>query len=99
MAYPVATAIYQWENGERRLRDSEPGERARFERRVGLILDELRRRLGSTFTVEELADFYGAGTPWADETAGIDSWLIDAAFNRYAREAKNFAGGRPRALS
>jgi hypothetical protein len=97
--YPVRHALFQWENGERRIRDAEGAERRRYERRADAVLDELRRRLGSTFTLEELADFYGAGTSWADELAGIDSWVVDAAFNRYAREAKNYAGGRARALN
>jgi DNA-directed RNA polymerase specialized sigma subunit len=97
MAYPVRTALFQWQNGERRLRELDEPERRRLERRVSRVMDELRRRLGSTFTVEELADFYGDGTSWADELAGSDSTVIDAAFGRYAREAKNFAGGRVRA--
>jgi hypothetical protein len=99
MAYPVRNALFQWENGEQRLRETEGREQQRLERRVGLVLDELRRRLGSTFSVEELADFYGDGTSWADELAGVDSSVIDAAFHRYAREAKNYAGGRARPLN
>ncbi|MFL5896082.1 MAG: hypothetical protein ACJ76Z_13350 [Thermoleophilaceae bacterium] len=99
MPYPVRNALYQWEDGDRRLRDVDGPDRRRLDRGVELILDELRRRLGSTFTVEELADYYGEGTSWADDLAGTSSWLIDAAFNRYAREAKNYAGGKPRALN
>ena len=99
MPYPVRTALFQWEDGERRLRElPHDPERRRLERRVELILDELRRRLGSTFTVEELADFYGGGTGWADELVGTQGWLVDSAFARYAREAKNYAGGRAREL-
>jgi len=47
-----------------------------------------------------VADFYAGGTDWAAsvadaEAAGTDSaWVVDAAFDRYAREAANFAGGR-----
>jgi hypothetical protein len=95
--YPVRTALFQWEDGARRLDELNDDRRRRLERQLELILDELRRRLGSTFTIEELADFYGEGTGWADELAGTNGWLIDAAFHRYAREAKNFAGGRARA--
>src|SRR2546423_15005050 len=94
MPYPIPTAIFQWQDGERRLRELDDQERRRMERRLEPILDQLRRRLGSTFTLEELADFYGEGTPWADDLAGTDGWLIDAAFSRYAREAKNYAGGK-----
>jgi hypothetical protein len=100
MGYSVATALFQWENGERRLREL-PADRTRqrLEKRVEDMLAELRRRLGSTFTVEELADFYGEGTSWADELTGVDGWVVDAAFGRYVREARNFAGGRARALN
>jgi len=99
MAYPVRTALFQWENGERRMRELPPDRlKQRLERQVELIQDELRRRLGSTFTIEELSDFYGEGTTWADELVGVNGWLIDAAFARYAREAKNYAGGKARAV-
>jgi hypothetical protein len=99
MTYPVRSALFQWEDGDRRLREL-PVDRikASLERQVDLIADELRRRLGSTFTLEELADFYGEGTSWADELVGVNGWLVDAAFQRYAREAKNYAGGKARAL-
>src|SRR5438067_10208994 len=97
MPYPVRNAVFQWEDGARRLQAAEGRERVRLERREALILDELRRRLGSTFSVEELADFYGQGTSWADELTGTNGWLVDAAFGRYAREAKNYAGGIARA--
>jgi hypothetical protein len=50
----------------------------------------LRRRLGSTFTLDELADLY-ASSP---DLSGDPAWLVDAAFARYAREATDYAGGR-----
>ena len=53
-------------------------------------MEELRRRLGSTFTLEELADLY-ASSP---DLGAVPTWLVDAAFSRYAREATDFAGGR-----
>ena len=53
-------------------------------------MEELRRRLGSTFTLEELADFYASSPDFSSDPA----WLVDAAFARYAREAADFAGGR-----
>jgi hypothetical protein len=64
------------------------------------VLAELRRRLGSTFTLRELTDLYASGVDWASDLAqrrfaGTDSaWVVDAAFNRYAREAADFGGGR-----
>ena len=62
----------------------------------------LRRRLGSSFVVDELADLYGKDTDWALElarrnAAGTDAAsVVDAAFRRCLREAKDYAGGRPR---
>jgi hypothetical protein len=88
--YPLATAVFQWEQGARRVREADTRE---VNRRLNLVLDELRRRLGSTFTAQELADYYGEGTGWADDLAGMESWIVDAAFHRYLREAQNFAGG------
>ena len=90
MSYPLDSAIFQWEQGARRLREADTRE---ANRRVSLVMDELRRRLGSTFTAQELADHYGADTSWADGLAGMESWVVDAAFHKYLREAQNFAGG------
>jgi hypothetical protein len=97
VAYAVENALFQWEEGERRVRES-PG----LHRAVESVLEELRKRLGSTFTVDELAAFYGSGIDWAQDLAsargaGVDAaWAVDAAFSRYAREASNYAGGRAR---
>ena len=102
MTYAVENALYQWEEGERRLRQMPEPARSQLETAVWVVLDELRRRLGSAFTVEELASFYAQDVDWAfdiaqREGAGTDSsWVVDAAFNRYAREATNYAGGRTR---
>jgi hypothetical protein len=105
MAYAVENAIFQWEDGERRLREAGEPARSQLERAVDAVVDELRRRLGSSFTVEELAQLYATGADWASElaqtwAAGTDSpWVVDAAFGRYAREAANYAGGRAREVS
>jgi hypothetical protein len=102
VAYAVENAIFQWQEGERRVRDAPELERAELERAVELVVEELRRRLGSRFVLDELADFYAGGTDWAfdlarRQAAGTDAThVVDAAFNRYAREASNFAGGRAR---
>lgn len=100
MAYAIENALFQWEEGERRLRDTAEPAREDLERAQWVILDELRRRLGSAFTLAELADLYGSGTDWASDlarmrSAGTDAaWVVDAAFARYAREASDFARGR-----
>ena len=102
MPYAVENALYQWQDGEQRIRAADEPERIQLERAAGLVLDELRRRLGSTFVLDELASYYGEGTDWATELAsryapgGDAASVVDAAFARYARESSNFAGGRRR---
>jgi hypothetical protein len=99
MPHAVENALFQWRHGERRLRESPELERADLEAAVEAVVEELRRRLGSTFVVQELADFYASGTDWAAEVAarhaaGLDTaHVVDAAFARYARQASNYAGG------
>lgn len=98
--YSVENALFQWEEGERRLLEAPDVERSQLELATDVVLGELRRRLGSSFTVEELAAMYGAGVDWASDLAGGQgaggdaAWVVDAAFGRYAREAVNFGGGR-----
>lgn len=97
-------AIYQWQQGERRLRGA-PAERARIlERVTGALVAELRRRLGGRFNSQELVDLYGSSTAWclqvAMTAAPEEPWawdaatVVDAAFGRYLREASDYAGGR-----
>jgi hypothetical protein len=93
VSYGLENAIFQWEEAERRLRELDPSERARTESGVGRALDELRRRLGSEFSVQELSDLYASEPELA---AGVPAWVVDAAFARYAREASDYGGGRRR---
>jgi hypothetical protein len=102
----VETAMQLWEDGRRRLRDADPAERPALERVADRIVDELRRRLGGSFTTDELAALYSRGTDWFldvalaaaphDPRAWDAQTLGDAAFARYVREASDFAGGRRR---
>ncbi len=95
MSYGLENALFQWQDGQRQVR-GEPD----LERAADAVVDELRRRLGSTFTLGELADFYADGTDWATDVAARRSGspdatvVVDAAFGRYAREAADYAGGR-----
>ena len=102
---PFDTATFQWQEGERRLRDAPFDQRPTLDRVVDRILAELRRRLGGPFTTGELVELYEQqGTDWAMEqatrAAPEDPWawdprvVADAAFARYLREAVDFAGGR-----
>jgi hypothetical protein len=102
MQYSLDNALFQWREAERRLADTPEPARADLENAVAAVVDVLRKRLGSSFVLDELADLYGEGTDWATELAhrrgaGTDAATVaDAAFARYAREASNFAGGRAR---
>jgi len=102
VAFELESALYQWREGEQRLRDAASQEQLDLERAAAAVRDELRRRLGSSFTVTELAVLYARGTDWADSIAarnwagGDTTAVVDAAFARYAREARDFAGGRVR---
>jgi hypothetical protein len=98
------TAIYQWQQGERRLRGAPTERGPLLERVTDALVAELRRRLGGRFQTEELVDIYDGGTMWclqvAMKLAPEDPWaweagvVVDAAFARYLREAADYAGGR-----
>jgi len=100
--YALENAMTQWQEGERRLRDSPPADRPHLDEAVHAVLEQLRRRLGSKFGVGELVDLYYEGTDWAEDvaqrrSAGADTaTVVDTAFGRYARGAADFAGGRTR---
>jgi hypothetical protein len=98
------TAIHEWQDGTRRLADTPDRERAALELVADAAVAELRRRLGSAYTVDELVDLYDRGTSWvldlAYRVAPEAPWawdertVADAAFGRYLREATDYAGGR-----
>jgi len=81
-----------------------PHERPALEAAVVAIEAELRRRLGGTFTTDELTELYERGTDWCTDLAARvapdEPWawdartVADAAFLRYLREARDYAGGR-----
>jgi hypothetical protein len=100
----LAAARHQWEEGKRRLADE--GEDTARSRHLVLLVDavadELRRHVGQTFTLAELAEAYDAADDWVRDVilrslprrsrAGIrDTALIqDAAFARYAQGASDY---------
>ena len=102
MAYALENALYQWREGERRISEKPDAVQADLDEAAEVVVEELRRRLGSSFVVDELAELYGRDTDWALEVArrqgaGTDAAaVVDAAFARYAREASDFAGGKAR---
>jgi hypothetical protein len=107
MSYPLENALFQWEEGWRVLQGlSDPSARRRADRVVEAVREELRRRIGPTFTAAELAELYGRGTDWcqrvvldvAPDLEADPQSLADAAFWLYLRGARDFAGGRQLAL-
>lgn len=94
----------EWRQGERRAAETPPPRRAAVDHVVDALVAQLRRRLGSTFTVDELVDLYDRGTSWCLDVAFAVApgapWAwdprttADAAFARYVREAQDYAGGR-----
>ena len=101
---PFETAIEQWRQGERRVRDAPEHEVMALEVVTDRLVAELRRRLGGPFTVDELVELYEQGTSWTLDVAYAAApgapwaWdqrtVADAAVARYLREATDFAGGR-----
>jgi len=98
----VDVARHQWEEGIRRLA-AERGPRARqLADLVDAVQDELRRRIGQTFTLAQLAAAYGGSEDWVRDVvveaaprrgqAGVrDTALVqDAAFGNYARGATDY---------
>jgi len=102
VSYAPENALFQWREGDRRLREASEPARADLDRAADAVVEELRRRLGSMFMLGELVGLYVADTDWATElarrhAAGTDAAsVVDAAFGRYAREASDYAGGRAR---
>lgn len=98
----VDLARQQWADGARRLNEAsrDPLEHDRLIAMVGAIADELRRRVGSTYTLAELVDEYGHADRWARdivaEAAPVPGWARqlataeDAAFHLYARGAVDY---------
>jgi hypothetical protein len=102
-ALDVVLARQQWEEGRRRIERarSDPVAYARLASQVELVASELRRRLGLTFTLADLARAYDGAEEWArdvledarDEGAPLPdtATIADAAFHVYARGASDYA--------
>lgn len=105
MSYPLGNALYQWEDGYDRLHEQANGPMGpRVLRAADAIRDELRRRIGATFTASQLAELYAEGTDWCLEAArwampedAVDldpQAIVDGAFYEHLRGATDFRGGR-----
>jgi hypothetical protein len=110
LSFAIDNAVLQWEEGYRSVEAarSNASDYRPLGRAVVAVENELRKRLGSKFTVAELASLYREGTDWAldlamaagtAETPPIaSSAAVDAAFYLYMREASDFAGGARKPL-
>jgi hypothetical protein len=94
-----------WDAGARALAAADPGLIGALTSVRDAIMAELRRRLGGSFTTQELARCYlQGGTDWcfdvATRTAPTtpEAWdmqiVVGAAFARLAHFASDFGGGR-----
>jgi hypothetical protein len=98
----VESARRDWSEGHRRLLEQarDPRERERLLAQVDAVGAELRRRVGGTFTLRELAGTYVGAEQWSRsvvaEQAPAPGWprtlsLVEAAaFHLYARGAQDY---------
>jgi hypothetical protein len=92
----------EWEEGRRRF-ETARDDRRRYEQllaQLEVVSDELRKRVGQTYTLAELAAAYGDAERWArplvEERAPSPGWprdlatVLAAAFQRYQRGALDY---------
>ncbi len=98
----VDLARQQWEDGKRRVEAArrDPQRYATLLAQVDIVTGELRRRVGQTFSLAELAHAYAGADEWAREIldaadpegppAREPGTVADAAFHLYARGASDY---------
>jgi hypothetical protein len=98
----VELARHQWEDGNRRI-EALRSDARRYPALLGqveVVLDELRKRVGQTFTMRELADAYDGADDWARDAVDFADpegpppaeipAVAGAAFHQYARGATDY---------
>ncbi len=103
MSLALANARQEWGESHRRLEAeaSDPRRYAVLLAQVEAVTDELRRRVGQTFTLAELVDAYAGAERWSREAVAASGpppgWprtltvVEGAAFHLYSRGAVDFA--------
>jgi hypothetical protein len=103
MAISVEVARQHWAEGNRRLEShaSDPVAYPRLLRQLEVATEELRKRVGETFTLAQLADVYDAADDWmraaveereaAPGSTRQLSVVQDAAFHLFARGATDYS--------
>jgi len=101
----LPSARHQWDEGRRRLAgEGEDTARSRhLDLLVDAVVDELRRRIGQTYTLRDLAGVYDGADDWVRDVivtslpprprAGVRDAadIQDAAFARYAVGAVDYS--------
>jgi hypothetical protein len=99
----VGAARQQWEEGNRRFESysTDPELYVRLLDQLEVATEELRKRIGETFTLSELADAYNASDHWlreaVEDRVEAPGWerqlslVQDAAFHLYARGATDYS--------
>lgn len=102
MAIVLEVVRREWEDGYSRFESAsrDPVAGGRLRRQLDVVTDELRRRIGQTFTLEELAAAYEHADAWArdvvSEHAAVPGWprtlamVEEAAFHLYQRGAVDY---------
>jgi len=99
----VVVARHEWEDGTRRLEAARDDVRHYHQllELLDLIVGELRKRVGQTYTLAQLVGAYGEAESWArellDERSSVASWprdltiVLAAAFDAYQLGAVDYA--------
>ena len=101
MSADLESARLEWERAYGELEEvaTDPARAERIRGQLEAILAELRRRMGGTFTIRELADEYVGADVWARDVLAVQDtpeWprtlaLVEgAAFHLYARGAVDY---------
>jgi hypothetical protein len=92
----------EWEDGYRRFQDLSRDRQVadRLGLQLEVVTDELRKRIGQTFSLDQLAVVYQNSEDWAraavSERAATPGWprtlaiVLDAAFHLYQRGAVDY---------
>ena len=98
----LETARAEWEDAHRRLESyaGDPALYARLLDQVEAVTDELAKRVGQTFTLDELAATYAGADRWVQDAVAerepAPGWparlttVQDAAFHVYSRGAVDY---------
>jgi hypothetical protein len=96
-------ARHNWDDGNRRIEATRSDRRqhALLNQRVDVVLGDLRRRVGQTFTLTELAEAYDGADGWvrdllddAEPDGGPvtePGTIADAAFHHFSRGALDYS--------